>query len=76
MEMKYDVIILGGGPNGLACGAYLAKAGLKTLLLEKRNEVGGGLAGEEVTLPGFLHNTHAIYMMMTEYAPPLSRSQA
>jgi len=70
MTQKYDVLILGAGPNGLECGAYLAKAGLKVAVLEKRNEVGGGLAGEEVTLPGFLHNTHAIYMMMTEYAPP------
>ena len=70
MATKYDVVILGAGPNGLECGAYLAKAGLKVLILEKRNEIGGGLDGEEVTLPGFLHNTHAIYMMMTEYAPP------
>lgn len=70
MAQKYDVVILGAGPNGLECGAYLAKAGLKVIILERRNEVGGGLAGEEVTLPGFLHNTHAIYMMMTEYAPP------
>ena len=70
MAQKYDIVILGAGPNGLECGAYLAKAGLKVVILEKRNEVGGGLAGEEVTLPGFLHNTHAIYMMMTEYAPP------
>jgi len=69
MHRKYDVIVLGGGPNGLTCAAYLAKAGLKVVLLEKRNEAGGGLAGEEVTLPGFLHNTHAIYMMMSEYAP-------
>ena len=70
MAQKYDIVILGAGPNGLECGAYLAKAGLKVVILEKRNEVGGGLAGEEVTIPGFLHNTHAIYMMMTEYAPP------
>lgn len=70
MAKKYDVIIVGAGPNGLVCGAYLARAGLKVLLLERRNEVGGGLATEEVTLPGFYHNTHAIYMMMTEYAPP------
>jgi len=67
---KYDVVILGAGPNGLICGAYLAKAGLKVAVLEKRNEVGGGLATEEITLAGFYHNTHAIYMMMTEYAPP------
>jgi len=66
---RYDVIIIGAGPNGLEAGAYLSKAGLKVLLLEKRHEVGGGLATELVTLPGFLHNTHAIYMMMVDYAP-------
>lgn len=69
MAQKYDVIIIGGGPNGLEIGAYLSKAGQKVLLLEKRFEVGGGLATEEVTLPDFFHNTHAIYHMMVDYAP-------
>jgi phytoene dehydrogenase-like protein len=66
---SFDVIILGAGPNGLTAGSYLAKAGLKVLILEKRHEAGGGLATEEVTKPGFLHNTHAIYMPMIDYAP-------
>jgi phytoene dehydrogenase-like protein len=66
---KYDVIIIGAGPNGLAVGSYLAKAGVKLLILERRLEAGGGLATEEVTLPGFLHNTHSIYHMMVDYAP-------
>jgi phytoene dehydrogenase-like protein len=65
----YDVVIIGSGPNGILAAAYLSKAGLKTLVLERRLECGGGLATEEVTIPGFLHNTHAIYHMMTEYAP-------
>jgi phytoene dehydrogenase-like protein len=69
MAEKYDVIIIGGGPNGLEIGAYLSKTGLKCLLLEKRFEVGGGLATEQVTLPDFFHNTHAIYHMMVDYAP-------
>lgn len=71
MEEKYDVIIIGTGPNGLTAGAYLTKAGQKVLLLEKRYEVGGGLATEEVTIPGYLHNTHAMYHLMVDYAPPL-----
>ena len=66
---KYDGIIIGTGPNGLVTAAYLAKAGLKVLLLEKRFELGGGLCTEQVTLPGFLHNTHAVYHSMVDYAP-------
>lgn len=66
---KYDIVIIGAGPNGLTAGAYLAKQGLKVLILERKLEAGGGLATEEVTLPGFLHNTHSIYHMMVDYAP-------
>lgn len=67
----YDIIIIGGGPNGLVAGAYLAKAGQKVLVLERRFEMGGGLATEEVVgTPRFYANTHAIYMMMVDYAPP------
>lgn len=65
----FDAIIIGGGTNGLLCGAYLARAGLKTLILEKKLEMGGGLVTEEITYPGFYHDTHAIYMTMLEYAP-------
>jgi len=69
MGNTYDFIILGGGPNGLQAGAYLSKAGEKILILEQRYECGGGLWTEESTYPGFLHSTHAIYMMMTDFAP-------
>jgi phytoene dehydrogenase-like protein len=71
MTEKYDVIIIGGGPNGLTAACYLSKAGQKVLLLEKRFEVGGGLATEEITLPDYFHNTHAIYHLMVDYAPPI-----
>ncbi len=69
MAQSYDVIIIGSGPNGLAIGAYLSRAGQRVLLLEKRFEAGGGLATEQVTLPEYYHNTHAIYKMMVDYAP-------
>ncbi|MHB1343745.1 MAG: phytoene desaturase family protein [Thermoleophilia bacterium] len=65
----YDGIILGGGPNGLTLAAYMARAGLKVLVLERRMEIGGGLATEKVTIPGWIHNTHAVYHMMLDYAP-------
>ena len=47
-----DVVIVGGGHNGLACAAYLAKAGLDVLVLEKRGVVGGAAATEE-PWPGY-----------------------
>ncbi|MEX0988949.1 MAG: NAD(P)/FAD-dependent oxidoreductase [Actinomycetota bacterium] len=47
-----DVVIIGGGHNGLACAAYLAKAGLDVLVLERRSILGGAAATEE-TWPGY-----------------------
>ena len=52
MKSPYDAIIIGAGHNGLTCGAYLARAGLKTLLLERRHIVGGAAVTEEIH-PGF-----------------------
>src|SRR5215472_5627406 len=52
MATSYDVIVIGSGHNGLVCGAYLAKSGLKTLVLERRDIVGGAAVTEEFA-PGF-----------------------
>ncbi len=52
----YDVAIIGGGHNGLACAAYLAKAGLKPVVLERRAIVGGAAVTEEFH-PGFRNST-------------------
>src|SRR5262245_58564661 len=54
--MTYDVIIIGAGHNGLVTACYLAKAGLKTLVLERREVVGGGAITEEFH-PGFRCST-------------------
>lgn len=59
----YDGIIVGGGHNGLILQAYLARAGLRTLTVEKNPHVGGGLWTTEDNLnPGFHHNTHAVFL--------------
>jgi phytoene dehydrogenase-like protein len=49
---SYDVIVIGSGHNGLVCGSYLAKSGLRTLVLERRGIVGGAAVTEEFA-PGF-----------------------
>src|SRR6201993_5658965 len=57
---EFDGIIIGAGHHALITGSYLAKAGLKILLLERRLQYGGGLTTLEVTEPGFYHNLHSI----------------
>jgi phytoene dehydrogenase-like protein len=62
MDNTYDGIILGAGHNGLILQAYLGKAGLKVLALERKGVAGGGLSTlEDPRHPGFLHNTHAFF---------------
>ncbi|MCA1735360.1 MAG: NAD(P)/FAD-dependent oxidoreductase [Actinobacteria bacterium] len=55
-QRKYDAIVVGGGHNGLVNGAYLAKAGLSTLIVERRHLVGGAAITEELK-PGFWFTT-------------------
>jgi phytoene dehydrogenase-like protein len=49
---RYDVLMVGGGHNGLVCAAYLARAGRRVLVLERRERIGGAAYSEEV-FPGF-----------------------
>ena len=56
MSKAYDAIVIGGGHNGLVNACYLAKAGLKTVLLERRHLVGGATITEEL-LEGFQFTT-------------------
>jgi phytoene dehydrogenase-like protein len=49
---RYDAIVIGGGHNGLTAAAYLAKAGRKVLVLERRHVLGGSAVSEELH-PGF-----------------------
>jgi phytoene dehydrogenase-like protein len=52
VPQRYDAVIIGGGHNGLISAAYLARAGLKTVVLERRHILGGAAVTEEI-IPGF-----------------------
>jgi phytoene dehydrogenase-like protein len=69
LERNYDGIIIGAGHHGLVLGAYLAKAGLDILIVERRLDYGGGLCTKEATEPGFYHNLHSINHFHITAAP-------
>lgn len=64
MIERIDAIIIGAGHNGLVCGTYLARAGLKVLFLEARDEVGGMASASAIDddyhIPGLAHTTYPI----------------
>ena len=71
-DRTYDAIVIGGGHNGLTNGAYLAKAGLRTLVLERRHLVGGAAITEELR-PGFWFTTfsYALSLLRPEIVQDL-----
>ncbi|HVD70201.1 MAG TPA: NAD(P)/FAD-dependent oxidoreductase [Actinomycetota bacterium] len=62
-DRSYDAVIVGGGHNGLVAGYYLARAGMKTVVLERRSFVGGACNTEEFA-PGFRASTGAYVLSM------------
>jgi phytoene dehydrogenase-like protein len=55
----YEVIVIGAGHNGLVAAAYLARAGMSVLVLERAERAGGAVVSDEVTRPGFVHDLFA-----------------
>lgn len=67
----YDIVAMGAGHNGLVAAAYLAKAGKKVLVLERKAWPGGGVVTRELNTPGYRHDEHSSVHIMIQGNPML-----
>jgi len=68
----FDVVVAGAGHNSLVAAAYLARAGLSCVVLEARSDIGGDTSSEELTLPGFRHDTCSTAHNLIQSSPILA----
>jgi phytoene dehydrogenase-like protein len=71
MSETVDVVVAGAGHNSLVTAAYLARAGFEVLVVEARPVVGGNTATEELTLPGFLHDSCSTAHNLIQASPAI-----
>jgi phytoene dehydrogenase-like protein len=69
MSTQPDAVVVGSGPNGLAAALRLAAAGLRVRVVERAEKPGGGMRTEELTLPGYRHDTCSTVHPMGAAAP-------
>ena len=72
---KHEVVIVGGGHNGLTVAAYLAKAGVDVCVVEGLDKVGGGAITKELTLPGFKHDAASVMHQLALANPLIHRDE-
>ncbi len=72
MAERYDAVVVGAGPNGLAAAIRLCEAGRRVLLVEAADRVGGGSRSAELTLPGFVHDVCSAIHPLAVSSPYLS----
>ncbi len=71
MAESFDVVVAGGGHNALVAAAYLSLAGFECCVLDARPIMGGDTATEELTLPGFRHDTCSTAHNLIQASPTL-----
>ena len=69
VTMDFDAIVVGSGPNGLAAAITLQREGKNVLLVEARQQIGGGMRTQELTLPGFRHDVCSAIHPMAGISP-------
>jgi len=75
VNTEYDIIAMGAGHNGLVAAAYLARAGKKVLVLERKPYPGGGVTTRELNTPGYRHDEHSSVHIMIQGNPMLRQDE-
>ena len=71
----YDIVAMGAGHNGLVAAAYLAKAGKKVLVLERKSYPGGGVSTRQLNTPGYWHDEHSSVHIMIQGNPMIRQDE-
>lgn len=72
---QYDIVAMGAGHNGLVAAAYLAKAGKKVLVLERKPYPGGGVSTQQLNTPGYWHDEHSSVHIMIQGNPMIRQDE-
>ena len=75
MADRFDIVVAGAGHNSLVAAAYLAKAGYRCLVLEGRSVLGGNVVTEELTLPGFRHDSCGTAHVILQDSPMMRNDE-
>jgi phytoene dehydrogenase-like protein len=73
--INHDIVVMGAGHNGLVAAAYMAKAGKKVLVVERKSHFGGGVSTRELITPGYWHDEHSNVHIMIQGNPMIREDE-